>query len=597
MKNAIKCEQHMVDSLNYITNPQKAEFVTYVTTTEVVEDMHDASYIDRDYRITRKLFNKNDSILAHHLVQSFSPEDNITPEEAHKIGLELIEKNLSMYQVTLATHIDGNEIHNHFIINSVSPLDGKKFLGQGKTIKSLRKSSDEICLNHNLSIIEKGSESKYKGLDNETLQCAKKGKSWKVDLVKDLDTAFEQCKNKSEFIEFFHNKNYEIKFQNKNITFKKLGFDKGIRADTLAKQFGMKYCKASIEKRLGIQSEINTTKEKTEKPKIPKEKFSRIYFNKIEATQWSRYGKIQQKKFKGRSYGRFNRVLFAKSPLDFTLRLICYIFLNTKHKNVIRTKIQKPASQRYRIKSYNDYKNLKQIVSNIPYKTLINTSGTTAQIKLFSWQIAKLLDNNILCSSKIDLMTGTALVIIKSCDFERVAEILNVPETQLIEQSKTINNKRVKYKIQQSKSETEYLVIDSKMLDKLSVFSLDYQQYIRADGRFTIAFSSADKDKILKVLFPNRQEKNQDSFYYRNVKINKELKAKAETTGQKVCYKIVVNSQYAKLKNSDIEFAVFKQNDGRYNIVYLEKDKQKLLNTIGGNSKNKNNNNKPIIKK
>ena len=589
----------MVDALDYITNPQKASSVSYITTTEVIEDVEDVNSIARDYRITRKLFDKNDKILAHHLVQSFAPEDNITPEEANKIGLELIEKNLSMYQVTFATHIDGNEIHNHFIINSVSPLDGKKFLGQGKTIKALRKSSDEICLNHNLSIIEKGSESKYKGLDNETLQCAKRGTSWKIELVKDLDKAFEQCKNKSEFIKFFHDRNYEIKFQNKNITFKKLGFDKSIRADTLAKQFGMKYCKASIEKRLGIQSKTNTTNDKTDKPEISKENFSRIYFNKIEATQWNRYGKIQQKKFKGRSYKRFDRVLFAKNPLDFTLRLICYLFFNTKRKNVIRTKKQKPASQRYKIKSYNDYKNLKQVVSNIPYKTLINTSGTTAQIKLFSWQVAKLLDNNILCSSKIDLMTGTAIVTIKRCDFERVAEILNVHENKLIEQSQTINNKRVKYKIQQQKTETEYLVIDSKMLDKLSVFSFDYQQYPRADGRFTIAFSSADKDKILKVLFPNRQEKNQDSFYYRNVKINKELKAKAETTGQKVCYKIVVNSQYAKLKNSDIEFAVFKQKDGRYNIVYLENDKQKLLNTIGGNSKNKsnNNNNKPIIKK
>ena len=69
------------------------------------------------------------------------------------------------------------------------------------------------------------------------------------------------------------------------------------------------------------------------------------------------------------------------------------------------------------------------------------------------------------------------------------------------------------------------------------------------------------------------------------MKLNKQLKEIAKDTNQKVCYKIVVNSQYKKLKDTDINFAVFLQKDGKYNIVYLESDKQKVNKVLGGDRK------------
>ena len=89
----------------------------------------------------------------------------------------------------------------------------------------------------------------------------------------------------------------------------------------------------------------------------------------------------------------------------------------------------------------------------------------------------------------------------------------------------------------------------------------------------------------MSILYPNRQEQNKDSFYIKNVKLNKQLKQIAKDTNQKVCYKIVVNSQYKKLKDTDINFAVFLQKDGKYNIVYLESDKQKVNKVLGGDRK------------
>lgn len=584
----IKNEQHIIDALNYISNSQKSFQVIYVNQTVIENDVNTFD-IAREYRLTRISYNKNDNILSHHFVQSFDKFDNVTPELAHKIGMEFIEKNLYRYQVTLSTHIDKGHIHNHYIINSVSPTDGRKFLGNKTTVNALRKSSDELCYKYGLSVIDKGSHSKYKGLDNATLQCAKVGKSWKIQLVKDLDEAFEKCSTKNEFINFFNDKNYEVKFTNKNITFKKQGYDKGIRADTLAKQFGKKYCKASIEKKLNI---VAADKKKAEsnsliENEISKYEYKRLQLNKFAVGEWKRQERISQRNFHPFNYSaKFNRVLFAKNPIDFTVRLITYMFLNTRHKTAVHTITEEP--KRYKVNCYCNYKDKKQFVSNINYKTLINTPGNTSQIKLYSWQIAKLLDNNILFASKVDLTTGTALVTVKNFDIDRISNILNIDSKELHKQSTIINNRKIKYQIKKQDAHPEYLVITNDLLSKLNLYSnaVNFTTHShKENGKVTIEYSSLDKNKILSILFPNHRNENKDSFYLQNVKLNRKLKEISKKTGEKLCYKILVNSQYSKLKDTGINFAVFKQKDGRYNVVFLESERQKINKILGGGQK------------
>ena len=65
-----------------------------------------------EFDITRFAYHKNDKILAHHYVQSFSPNEKITPELAHKIGEELAECVAPGFQIIVATHIDRDHIHN-----------------------------------------------------------------------------------------------------------------------------------------------------------------------------------------------------------------------------------------------------------------------------------------------------------------------------------------------------------------------------------------------------------------------------------------------------------------------------------------------------
>lgn len=589
IQRKITSEKYLYESLSYITNPVKVSQVSFVSVNELIPDSNILT-IENNYRITRNIANKNTGILAHHFVQSFADYDKVTPELAHQIGMEFIHNNLSNYQVVLATHIDGTHIHNHFLINSVSPIDDVKFKDNKTTLRMFKQSSDDLCIKYGLSIIEKGTESKYKGLDNETLQCAKKGTSWKVQLVKDLDEAFENCNTKIEFISFMKNKNYEIRWTDKNITFRKQGVDKGIRANTLAKQFGNKYSKASIEYKFYIATNRIENNKNIHKNEISKFEYNRLQLNKFAVSEWRRQERINRKNTYSYSYeNNFSKVLFAKSPLDFTIRLICYMFMSSKQKQCARySRREDPCT--YKVKSYCDIQNKKQFVRNVNYNTLINSAGNTVQLKMYSWQLAKLLDNNVLFTSKVDLTSGTALITVKEFDVERISKILNVPYETLQTQSNQINNRKVKYHIAKDKGKTEYLVIPKELFDNLNQYkNIEFSYRFRhKDKKYLISFDSKNKHQILSILFPNRSEQNKDGFYIKNVKLNKQLKEIAKDTNQKVCYKIVVNSQYKKLKDTDINFAVFLQKDGKYNIVYLENDKQKVNKIIGGDKKTNN---------
>jgi len=107
------------------------------------------------FSATRGIFGKNDSIQAHHVIQSFSPGE-ATAKQANSIGVELAEKLAPGYECVIYTHIDKSHIHNHIVINSVEFENGKKFHLHGQDgIDKTRAISDELCKTHGLSVIEK----------------------------------------------------------------------------------------------------------------------------------------------------------------------------------------------------------------------------------------------------------------------------------------------------------------------------------------------------------------------------------------------------------------------------------------------------------
>ena len=590
----IKTQTHLSGALEYIAQDEKASDVFYYRCIH----QNNVSKIAKEFENNRIAVNQNKGIIASHICQSFSPDDNVTPELAHKIGKDLINKCFPDFQVVLATHSDREHIHNHFIINSASLLDGKKFYENKSTLNQIRKVSDELCYKNDLSVIEKDNVTKYSPLDQSTLNAAKQGRSWKFNLVKDLDSALQNCKNKNEFINYFQTRDYEIKFTNKNITFKKNGEKKGIRADTLAKQFGQKYSKNNIENKLNIENSDNINSDKEEQKKTDydnKEKFqipNYDYYNQVAARNWKRYEKRFGKRVIIRNKQFSNPNIFSKNPLIFTLRLIRY-FLNRTQKPK-QKRIVKNYSNAFRNRSFVDFKNGKRIVGNIPYRTIVDTLGEAVQIKLYSWQITKLLNNRVLLSSKIDLKTGTAIVTLKKTDLKRVEAVLNVPFGSFESQAKLIENRKIMSELKRKNPKLSYLLVTPEQAESLKEHCVLFASYKKGD-KINIAFSPEDKERVLNVLYPNREDKkvNKETFFKRNTVINRKLKEKSAETGEKLCYKIVLSNQYKLLRNTTLEFAVFRTDQGKYNVVFLESQKaaiEKALNAFVPKSPNINQN-------
>lgn len=586
----IKTQTHLSEALSYIAQDEKASDVFYYRCIH----QNNVSKIAKEFENNRIVANQNKGIIASHICQSFSPDDNVTPELAHKIGIETINRCFPDFQVVLATHSDREHIHNHFIINSASLLDGKKFYDNMDVLNQIRKVSDELCYKNDLSVIEKDNVTKYSPLDQSTLNAAKQGRSWKFNLVKDLDSALQNCKNKNEFINYFQMRDYEIKFTNKNITFKKKGEKKGIRADTLAKQFGQKYSKNNIENKLNIENSDNINSDKEEQKKTDydnKEKFqipNYDYYNQVAARNWKRYEKRFGKRVIIRNKQFSNPNIFSKNPLIFTLRLIRYILNRTQKPK--QKRIVKNYSNAFRNRSFVDYKNGKRIVGNIPYRTIVDTLGEAVQIKLYSWQITKLLNNRILLSSKIDLKTGTAIVTLKKTDLKRVEAVLNVPFGSFESQAKLIKNRKIMSELKRKNPKLSYLLVTPEQAESLKEHCVLFASYKKGD-KINIAFSPEDKERVLNVLYPNREDKkvNKETFFKRNTVINRKLKEKSAETGEKLCYKIVLSNQYKLLRNTTLEFAVFRTDQGKYNVVFLESQKaaiEKALNAFVPKSPN-----------
>lgn len=166
-----------------------------------------------EFLTTKKSYKKTDGMNFYQYVQSFSPEENITPQQAHNVALEFAEKAWTGYEVLVATHCDAQHIHSHFVINSVSFENGKKLRQNPNTLKSLRTLSDEICRQHNLSTLEPYSKDGMK-ISTREYRTAVKCQSWKFKLMNDIDKAMNISGSKEDFINAMSIMGYSVTWTN-----------------------------------------------------------------------------------------------------------------------------------------------------------------------------------------------------------------------------------------------------------------------------------------------------------------------------------------------------------------------------------------------
>lgn len=133
--------------INYVCNKEK--------TTDKLISGKDCMPESCEYEFAevKKAFGKTDGRTYYHMIQSFSPDDRITPEQAHEVGLQMAEL-FEGYQVLVVTHTNKAHTHNHLVINSVNFENGKKLTISNQELERIKNYSNSICLQSGWDVTE-----------------------------------------------------------------------------------------------------------------------------------------------------------------------------------------------------------------------------------------------------------------------------------------------------------------------------------------------------------------------------------------------------------------------------------------------------------
>ena len=235
----------MDELLNYVDDEKKNENHLYITGVNCEPKTAIAEMIE-----TKKIWNKEDGILGYHAYQSFA-KDTVTPDEVHNIGVELASEMWGdRFQVVVSTHLNTEHYHNHFVVNSVSFVDGKKYYDNRKNYAELRRLNDEICLEHGLAILEEKPTRKHINYSNY-LDNGNEKISYYSIAKKDIDMAIKEAVTYKDFIELLQNMNYTVMDRYGKLSIRRNNYKKNIRIE---RYFGEDYSIENIK--LRIQTEF-----------------------------------------------------------------------------------------------------------------------------------------------------------------------------------------------------------------------------------------------------------------------------------------------------------------------------------------------------
>lgn len=166
--------------INYVCNKEK--------TTDKLISGKDCMPESCEYEFAevKKAFGKTDGRTYYHMIQSFSPDDRITPEQAHKVGLQMAEL-FEGYQVLVVTHTNKAHTHNHLVINSVNFENGKKLTISNQELEEIKNYSNSICLQNGWDVTEAKTR-------------RNRNPKWKQIIIEDALTAMAESYSMDEYI-------------------------------------------------------------------------------------------------------------------------------------------------------------------------------------------------------------------------------------------------------------------------------------------------------------------------------------------------------------------------------------------------------------
>lgn len=227
-----KVKDRLDFTINYAVNGEKTEEKLYVLGINCMPDT-----ALQEMRNTKKQFFKTTGIQCFHGVQSFV-KGEVTPAQAHEIGIKLAEELWGdKFQVVVSTHLNTDNLHNHFVLNSVSFLDGKRFCNTKKDYAIMRKTSDKLCEEYGLSVLKQ--EEKYNKYATSSLY---------KELMKDsIEYAIANAKDYNEFIKILQDLDYIVTDKNETLSIRREPYKRNTRIE---RQFGNNYTKENIYKRI-----------------------------------------------------------------------------------------------------------------------------------------------------------------------------------------------------------------------------------------------------------------------------------------------------------------------------------------------------------
>jgi hypothetical protein len=198
--------QALKDVLRYAKDEEKTEREFFCDAINCNVDTAREQFIT-----VKKSFGKEDGIQAYHGYLSFKEQD-ITPEYAQRLGMEFARRVWGKrYQVVVTTHLNTKHLHCHFVINSVSFVDGLKLHDNEKRWFSFRHIADEICKENDLYYnpepkLEKVAPA-YLTKKDEAGMPTRYNKARAA-----MDTAIAQCRNTEELKLALKNLGYNANF-------------------------------------------------------------------------------------------------------------------------------------------------------------------------------------------------------------------------------------------------------------------------------------------------------------------------------------------------------------------------------------------------
>lgn len=247
--NSYQCANGLKQILDYCTDDKKVidsngrKYVSGVNCTAV--DPYS------EFMLTKKAYpsdnrNGQKDRYFYHYYQSFSPNDNVTRDLVHQIGIEFAKRAWKNNEVIVATHLDKDHLHNHFVINGIDLETGKRLRQGPNTLKELRTISDEICLKYGVDILPPYEKTKLKSPSTNEYRAALNGNSWKFKLAGDIDYVMTLAGNKQDFINLMNKLGYDVLWSDdrKYITYSIIGTKHRCRDKTLHEE---KYLKENME--------------------------------------------------------------------------------------------------------------------------------------------------------------------------------------------------------------------------------------------------------------------------------------------------------------------------------------------------------------